>query len=63
MRTAEPGKTPKEICCILYVTRDTKFSFATSDDKVLGLLKVLRVRMRTNTSLFPEGTSEMIRIK
>jgi hypothetical protein len=55
MRAAESGKTTKEMYCILYVTQDTKFSFATSDDKVLGLLNVLRVRMRTSTSLLPEG--------
>jgi hypothetical protein len=55
MRAAEPGKTTEEIYCILYVTQDTKFSFATSDDKVLGLFNVLRVRMRTSTSLLPEG--------
>jgi|TergutMp193P3_1026864.scaffolds.fasta_scaffold182615_1 hypothetical protein len=55
MRTAEPGKTTKEIYCILYVTQDTKISFAATDDKVLGLVKFLRVRMRTSTSLLPEG--------
>jgi hypothetical protein len=55
MRATEPGKPTKETYCILYVTQDTKFSFVTSDDKVLGLLKALRVRMRTSTSLLPEG--------
>jgi hypothetical protein len=55
MRAAEPGKTMKEIYCILYVNQDTKFSFAASDDKVLGLLNVVRVRMRTSTLLLPEG--------